>query len=43
MSQVDSGTTLLDRYNVKATFYVVPSSVEKRLEGWKKPWQQVMK
>jgi len=36
MSQVDSGTALLDRYNVKATFYVVPGSVEKRLEGWKK-------
>src|SRR5687767_4603478 len=36
MSQVDSGTALLDRYNAKATFYVVPGSVEKRLEGWKK-------
>ena len=24
MSQVDSGTALLDRYNVKAAFYVVP-------------------
>lgn len=36
MSQVDAGTTLLDEYNVKATFFVVPSAVEKRLEGWKK-------
>lgn len=35
-SQVDSGTAVLDQYGVKATFYVVPSSVEKRLEGWKK-------
>lgn len=35
-SQVESGTALLDRYGVKATFYVVPSSVEKKLEGWKK-------
>lgn len=36
LSQVDSGTTLLDRYNAKATFYVVPGTVEQRLEGWKK-------
>ncbi len=35
-SQVDGGTALLDKYGVKATFYVVPSAVEKRLEGWKK-------
>ena len=35
-SQVDTGTALLDRYGVKATFFVVPSSVEQRLEGWKK-------
>ncbi|MDQ4140526.1 MAG: polysaccharide deacetylase family protein [Bacteroidota bacterium] len=36
LSQVDSGTSLLDQYQVKATFYVVPSGVEQRLEGWKK-------
>jgi peptidoglycan/xylan/chitin deacetylase (PgdA/CDA1 family) len=36
MSQVDVGTTLLNQYGVKATFIVVPSGVEKRLEGWKK-------
>lgn len=35
-SQVEGGTALLDKYNVKATFYVVPSSVEKKLDGWKK-------
>ena len=35
-SQVVSGTDLLDGYGIKATFFVVPSSVEKRLEGWKK-------
>ncbi len=34
-SQVEGGTALLDRYGVKATFYVVPSAVEKKLEGWK--------
>ena len=33
-SQVDTGTALLNRYGVKATFYVVPSAVEERLEGW---------
>jgi peptidoglycan/xylan/chitin deacetylase (PgdA/CDA1 family) len=36
LSQVDSGTALLNRYNVKATFYVVPGTVEQRLDGWKK-------
>jgi len=35
-SQVDSGTALLDKYGIKATFFVVPSEVEKRLDGWKK-------
>ena len=36
MSQVDSGISLLDQYGVKATFYVVPSRVKLRLEGWRK-------
>jgi peptidoglycan-N-acetylglucosamine deacetylase len=36
MSQVDTGTALLDQYGVKATFYVVPSSVERRLDGWRR-------
>ncbi|GEO03383.1 chitooligosaccharide deacetylase [Adhaeribacter aerolatus] len=35
-SQVDKGTAVLDEYNVKATFYLVPSTVEQRLPGWKK-------
>lgn len=35
-SQVDTGTGLLDAYNVKATFYVQPLTVKNRLEGWKK-------
>ncbi|HZF63363.1 MAG TPA: polysaccharide deacetylase family protein, partial [Chitinophagaceae bacterium] len=35
-SQVLVGTQLLDRYNIKATFYVLPSGVEKQLEGWRK-------
>jgi len=35
ISQVDSGTALLNQYRIKATFYVVPSSVEERIEGWR--------
>jgi peptidoglycan-N-acetylglucosamine deacetylase len=35
-SQVIVGTNLLDQYGVKATFFVVPSAVERQLEGWKK-------
>lgn len=35
-SQVDAGLELLDRLGAKATFFVVPSRVEERLEGWKK-------
>lgn len=34
-SQVEGGSALLDRYGVRATFYVVPSAVEKRLGHWK--------
>jgi peptidoglycan/xylan/chitin deacetylase (PgdA/CDA1 family) len=33
-SQVTVGTPILDKYGVKATFYVVPSSVERALRGW---------
>jgi len=36
LSQVDSGTALLDQYSIKATFFVVPSAVEERIEGWRK-------
>ncbi|MGZ7046328.1 MAG: polysaccharide deacetylase family protein, partial [Candidatus Aminicenantales bacterium] len=35
-SQVDTGLPLLDRYKVKATFYVSPDNVKERLEGWKR-------
>jgi peptidoglycan-N-acetylglucosamine deacetylase len=35
-SQVEGGTSLLDRHGVKATFYVTPSSIEPRLEAWKR-------
>src|SRR5687768_5676200 len=35
-SQVDAGTALLDEFGAKATFYLVPSAVRQRLEGWKK-------
>ncbi|MEO8763087.1 MAG: glycoside hydrolase family 3 C-terminal domain-containing protein [Ginsengibacter sp.] len=36
LSQPDKGIPLLDKYGVKATFYLVPSLMEQRLEGWKK-------
>jgi peptidoglycan/xylan/chitin deacetylase (PgdA/CDA1 family) len=36
MSQVTGGTALLDQYKTKATFYVVPSTVNQQLAGWKK-------
>lgn len=35
-SQVDKGIPLLDKYGVKATFYISPSNMLKRLESWKK-------
>jgi peptidoglycan-N-acetylglucosamine deacetylase len=35
-SQVDVGTALFDRHQVKVTFFVVPGRVEERLPGWKK-------
>jgi len=35
-SQIDVGLPLFDKYGVKATFYVNPRSIEKRLDGWKK-------
>ncbi len=34
-SQVDVGLPLLNRYGVKATFYVTPSRLRERLAGWK--------
>ena len=36
LSNPDFGVPLLDEYGVKATFFVVPSSVQRKLEGWKK-------
>lgn len=35
LSQADVGLPLLDSYGVKATFYVSPGSLEKRLPIWK--------
>lgn len=34
-SQVDVGAAIFERFDAKATFYVVPSAVEQRIEGWK--------
>ncbi len=36
LSQIDKGIPLLDQYNIKATFYVSPDNMMKKLEGWKK-------
>jgi peptidoglycan/xylan/chitin deacetylase (PgdA/CDA1 family) len=35
LSQVDKGIPLLDKYGVKATFYLSPDNMLKRLSGWK--------
>ncbi|NQU53649.1 MAG: polysaccharide deacetylase family protein, partial [Bacteroidetes bacterium] len=35
LSQIDKGIPLLDKYNVKATFYVSPDNMEQRIDGWK--------
>ncbi len=36
LSQVDRGIPLLDRFGVKATFYVSPGAMRERLDGWKR-------
>ncbi|MFW6103844.1 MAG: polysaccharide deacetylase family protein [Bacteroidota bacterium] len=36
VSQVEKGIPLLNRYDVKATFYISPHNLLKKLEGWKK-------
>ncbi len=36
LSQVDVGLPFFEKQGVKATFYVSPKAVEKRLDGWKK-------
>lgn len=35
VTQPDNGFAILNRHNVKATFYVTPGAVEKRLDAWK--------
>ncbi len=34
-SAIEVGVPLLDRFNIKGTFYVMPHNVEKRLNGWR--------
>ena len=34
-SQATTGIPFLNRHGVKATFYIVPSTMKKQLEGWK--------
>lgn len=36
VSQIDTGLVLLNRQQAKATFFVQPVNVQKRLDGWKK-------
>ena len=36
LSQVDKGIPLLDKYGIKATFYLSPDNMKQRLEGWEK-------
>jgi peptidoglycan/xylan/chitin deacetylase (PgdA/CDA1 family) len=35
LTQPDIGFEILDRHGIRATFYVVPKGVEKRLDAWK--------
>jgi peptidoglycan/xylan/chitin deacetylase (PgdA/CDA1 family) len=35
-SQVEKGIPLLDKYNIKATFYVSPDAMIQRIDDWKK-------
>jgi beta-glucosidase len=35
LSQVDKGIPLLDQFGVKATFYISPDNMIKRIDGWK--------
>jgi peptidoglycan/xylan/chitin deacetylase (PgdA/CDA1 family) len=30
------GLPIIDRYKIKATFFVLPDNVEERLDGWKR-------
>ncbi len=38
-SQIDTGLPLLEKLGVRATFFVLPGNVEKRLEGWRRAVQ----
>lgn len=35
LSQPDKGIPLLDKYGVKATFYIIPGNALQRIDGWK--------
>ncbi len=35
LSQIDKGIPVLDKYNVKGTFYLSPEAMMERKEGWK--------
>ncbi len=35
LSQIDTGIPLLDKYGVKATFYISPGNMLERINGWK--------
>jgi len=35
LSQIDTGIPLLDKYGIKATFYISPGSLLKRVDKWK--------
>ena len=39
LSQIDTGIPLLDKYGVKATFYISPENMIKRSDKWKKASQ----
>jgi beta-glucosidase len=39
LSQPDKGIPLLDRYNIKATFYISPDGLLERITAWKKAAQ----
>ncbi|MEZ4828112.1 MAG: polysaccharide deacetylase family protein [Bacteroidia bacterium] len=36
LSQIDRGLDFFEKQRVKATFYLIPGSMEQRAEGWKK-------
>jgi len=36
LTQIDKGIPLLNKYGVKATFYISPNKALERLDGWKK-------